>query len=804
MAVGSADDAICLMSEHCVSANAFARLSDLRIKPKKDADMATPNEKSRTITIKTGFEGDQGGATDASAYLFDRSGALIASAPVSKDVAKLTIDALPRGARLLIGPTLEKTERAEPPTIAALERLTAFEPKTRFRPDLDIYDIGKVPELVWPHWPLCRCRVKGRVMVRRTSPGGVVVEAPVCNARVHICEVDRFPWLIERLPDPDIFRLRDELIDIIRQPLPWPPEPVPWRELTTLPGVPLASQVISNGRVGAVVLNPQPLPPRGIVALNPQPLPPLSRIDAVAFNPQPDPPVDPFRDLPKAMQFSLQSHSASIIRRTLLDHIELVRPWICRWPWLHRWFYSCDELRVVTTDDQGRFEATIWYPCHGDKPDLYFWVDYSIGGAWTPVHRPPIPCNVWWDYLCGTEVTITVTDPRVPGCGEVPELFGKQVVVKTIARQVSMGEISRDNSGADPALVGTVKAGWLHPTKESPFGATLEPRVDFGKGLKPAGITHYRWSYRPYGSVDESAWAAIQADVFRHYREIPASVGAPTIYKSARVGPDPAIAGGYFFEVEPALPAGGEDWEVLDESYDLASAYWDTAALMGKYELKLELFRKTGATMTRVDLTAEGVGLNQVTDPAPLTGSTYTATAATPDRTIIDPGTGHIVGYRLALHVDNRTCFGTIETVVVAPGANDTKCGFLEYAPGAAAQISFRASHPGNYAYFDFNVSRVATALPNASADGTVDVAVTTPTGFIRSGDTFSKAVTVASLLNDALPAGETPCTRAAFGQSLSVYALATNGYGRLSGYDAPNTTPPGQIGLRAFAITPA
>ncbi len=768
----------------------------------KDADMATPTEKSRMITIKTGFEGDEGGKADATAYLFDRSGALIASAPVRKDVATLKVETLPRGARLLIGPTLDKTERAEPPTISALERLTAFEPQIRFRPDLEIYDIGKVPEFIWPHWPLCRCRVKGRVMVRRTSPGGVVVEAPVCNARVHICEVDRFPWLIERLPDPDIFRLRDELIDMIRQPLPWPPEPTPWREMTTLPrgGVPLSSQVISNGRTALAALSPQPLPPRGFAMLNPQPLPPLTRLEAVAFNPQPDPPADPFRDLPKAMQFSLQSHSASIIRRGLLDHLELVRPWICYWPWLHRWFYSCDELRVVTTDDQGRFDTTIWYPCLGDKPDLYFWVEYSIGGAWTPVHRPPIPCNVWWNYPCGTDVTITVTDPRVPGCGEVPELFGKQVVVKSIARHVSMGEINRDNSGADLAKAGTVKAGWLHATKESPFGATLEPRVDFGKGLKPAGITHYRWSYRPYGSMDENEWSAIQADVFRHYREIPASSTAPIIYKSERVGPDPAISGGYYFQIEPVLPAGGEDWEVLDESYDLASAYLDTTGLLGKYELKLELFRKTGSTMTRVDLTAEGVGLNEVTDPAPLTGSTYSTMAATSDRTI--KVSGNVVGYRLVLHVDNRPCFGTIDSVSVMPGNNDTKCGFLEYAPGARATVVFRASHPGNFATFNFNVSRVAAPITAASASGLVDAM--TANGFTRSGDQFSNAITVTTLLNEGVVPPDTPCIRAAFGQSLHVHALATNGYGQLTYLDAPNATPPGQIGLRAFAITPA
>ena len=61
------------------------------------------------------------------------------------------------------------------------------------------------------------------------QPGGVIVEAPVCNARVHICEVDRLYWVIARLPSHDIFRLRDDLLDIVRRPLPWPPIPEPGR-----------------------------------------------------------------------------------------------------------------------------------------------------------------------------------------------------------------------------------------------------------------------------------------------------------------------------------------------------------------------------------------------------------------------------------------------------------------------------------------------------------------------------------------------------------------------------------------------
>lgn len=724
------------------------------------------------FTVQAPFDGQPDKPVAAVAYLFDRGGALLASEALSDGRAQFSLRQVPAGARLLIGPALDEAQRATAPTRAMLERLNAYAPEWRFEAGRRIYQIDAIPDHLWRLWYWCRCRVRGRVIKRVALPDGSNLELPVCNARVHICEVDRLWWVIERLPDPDIFRLRDDLLRLIRQPFPWPPEPDPG------PGPdPIASplQVERRARVaaaGAMLRVGQE------VALNPQPLPPLQLPQALASY-----------SVAPALQFALASHSAQVLRRGLLDHIELVRPWICLWPWLHPWYYRCDELRTVITDDDGRFDVSIRYPCHGDKPDLYFWVEYSIGGVWTTVYRPPIPCNIWWDYPCGTEVTITITDPRVHGCSHSPPLPGKQVIVKTIGRQVSMGEIQRAAAGA--AVEGTLQPGWHHPTRESPFGATLDPRVDFGDGLKPAGITHYCWSYRPLGSAGD--WTAIAAPVFRHYREA-SPPGVPPIYKSKKIGPVEGVTG-YFFEIDPDLPDGGEDWEEFDGFFDLASAYWDTAPLAaGKYELKLELFRNIGGNMIRVDLGDEGVELFEVVTPVPTAGTIASAPAVL-DRALMEDGS--LVGYRLVLHTDNRPCFGTIDMVTVAPGEEDQDCGFLEYAPGAMATIRFRASHPANYARFEFDVTRVTTALAAGHSDGLVDDA--SAYGYIRAGDQFAKNVAVTDLL-----AG-TACIRAAFAEVLHVYALATNGYDRLSGLDGPrggHLTPP-QYGLRAFAITP-
>lgn len=724
-----------------------------------------PETDQKTVTFRIGAEGNPEKLIDATLYAFDAQGEMIASAPVRDGVARLDVKPFRlRRARLFVAPALPE-KRGERPTIQALEKLKAYEPSWRFERGRSQYELLPIPEILWPFWLWCSCRVRGRV-VKVETIGGITSEKPVCHARVHICEVDRILWILTKLPDVAIRRLRDELIVAIQRPVaidPNPPDPVVSR----------AARVF--GRLDAVALNPQPLPPRAEVSL------------------------------PLELHGALSSGSTRLMRDALIKHIDLLRLYWCRWSWLdHFYIYDCEELAVIETDEQGRFDTTIWYLC-GDHPDLYFWVEYSIDGAWETVYRPNIRCNTRWNYECGSEVTLKLRDPRVHGCGETREVLGKTVVVKTIGERASMGEIYRGSP--DPAREGQRKEGWHHKTKPSPFGATLDPRVDFGTDLKEAGITHYRWSYRPLGSTLESDWREIQAAVSRHFRIKDVT---PPSYNTVQIGPDNSLAG-YFFLVEPDLPPTGAYWQPRDNR-DLASAHFDTSLLApGKYELKLELFRKVGSTMQRVDLTDESVDLFEVSVATPLPDS-YSSSAATGDRLLINPENGHTVGYRLVVHVDNRPCFGTIEDVTLG-GAAAGRCGFLEYENlSDQARISFRASHPDNFATFKFELVRVATPLPAGSADGLVDDA--TADGFTRTGDTFWKNLPVdippppfpppPSLMRSELPAGEVPCNRAAFAESLHVAALATTGYDRLSSLDAPRPGDPAQVDLRGFAITPA
>ena len=762
-----------------------------------------PQPEAKSVTFKIGVEGKPDGAVDNTLYAFDARGSLVASAPLRDGAAKLDVPASQlRRARLFVAPTLPE-DRAQSPTPQTMERIGAYEPTWRFERERASYELLPIPERLWHLWGWCSCRVRGRVLKVETL-GGVTYERRVCHARVHVCEVDRLPWIILQLPDPVITRLRDELIAAIERPFPVDPNP-PDPPFRIDPGVFAATSRATRaagvlGRLEAVAFNPQPDPPLTARLTN--------ALERVALNPQPLPPKAS-SVMPLELRSALAASSPRLLRDALVANVHLLRPYWCRWDWLEPYirpfYYQCDELAVVETDENGRFDTTVWYRC-GDQPDLYFWVEYSVGGSWETVYHPPIRCNTWWNYVCGSEVTIRLHDPRVRGCDDRPEVLGKKVVVKTIGRQVSMGEIYRQS--AVPALAareGQVREGWIDATKPSPFGATLEPRVDFGSGLAGAGITHYRWSYRTLGSTSEADWRVIDEPVSRHYR-VATPPGSPTIYSSVQIGPDTALTG-YYAIIDPVLPSNGEDWEVLDEGYDLASAHFDTTGLSpGKYELKLELFKIVAGVPQRVVLRAAGapsadVEVYEIIDPAPLVEGSYTTTPPTADR-LLNDASANTVAYRLVLHVDNRVCFGTINDVTVN-GIPAGRCGFLEYnALTDTANVSFRASHPANFASFSFELVRVTTQVAEGTASGLVDDA--TAGGFARTGDTFSTTppLSIDTLMRSGLPPGETPCVRAAFAEWLHVYALATNGYDRLSGLDAPRPGDPAQVHLRAFAIT--
>jgi len=709
------------------------------------------------------------------AYVFDVRGELLERADVRDGQVDLNLPKDgPGRMRVFIAPADEKLE-ARKPTPAMLERLGAYEPV--LQTDGALLNRIEIPAAILRFWPFCFCWVRGRVV--RLSDNRAV-----CNARVHICEVDRIPWLISRLPDLDVLRLREDLLQIIRNP-PVPkrppipdPDPGPYIpagvpsslqrsafRFTSESGSPLSSQLDSAG--SRVSLNPQPLPPRARLAANPQPLPPESI------------------QLSAELHAALRSPSTLIVRKTLVENWKILIPWICYWPYW--WgFFRCDEMAVVTTDGQGRFETIVFYPCGGDRPDLYFWVEYDFGSGFEIVYRPWIACHTYWDYACGSEITIRVADPRVPGCGDEPDLPGCQVVVLSIGQQIAVRQVQ--TAGNE----GLTNGG-------QPFGTTLEPRVDFSRSelITNKNVPYYRWSYRrlsgPDGisstvdatSVPLNSWAVMNRDVYRHYK-----VG--TTFPSDFMGPMPTSGPGAapvanLFRIRPLLPPAGNEWVVLNENIDLATAYFDTASLAGspasgppwpddlaagRYEMKLELFDSAGAL---VDWTAKGIDLRITDQDAPFgTGTITTSPAPAYNRIFAGANT---IGFRMVVRVDNNRCSAEILPVggTVTP---DPVCGFHNYnLPSDLAALSFIARHPNNFADYSFVTTRgPGPSIPDASTSGTAGEAGTN--GFSEVADfTYLKNVVIATLLG--------PCSNAAYSERLDVTAMATNGYSTVSGYNA-------------------
>src|SRR6188508_713184 len=147
-------------------------------------------------------------------YAFDARGELIHRAEISDGKVELPLS--PRAlykARVLIAPVDAKTSQDDL-TAERLQRLGAYEPVLHIGDKL--VDRIDIPGSIIDLWPFCFCWVRGKVV--RNIDNRVV-----CNARVHICEVDRIRWWILNLVDSNIFKLRDDLLDVLRNPpIRWP------------------------------------------------------------------------------------------------------------------------------------------------------------------------------------------------------------------------------------------------------------------------------------------------------------------------------------------------------------------------------------------------------------------------------------------------------------------------------------------------------------------------------------------------------------------------------------------------------
>jgi len=737
------------------------------------------------LSFALAFGGAKSGEVlpDAVAYAFDVTGGFIAQAPVKGERAGLT---LPRRmanqtVRLFIGPPMRKAVK---PTVSAVTRLGAYEMRQRVGPDLEPIHFP-IPDPIWRCWFFCECVVTGQLVTTVTLPDGSSQQLPVCNSQVNICEVWAWERIIPLLPDPILTRLRDEVVAAVLNPIP-SPGPVE----TGAGG--LAGLALRTAPARAAAIPPL-RPPGSSIAARPRrtaarssavQAPSAATLDAATFG---------------QVSALARSASADEIASRLIDLFPIYIDWFCWWDWLEPWLYV-DCFETVQTDDNGNFFATVWYPCCGPTPNLYFSAQQLQAGNWVTIYDPWVRCGTWWNYACGTSVTLNVTDPSAIPCYppvsvNPPAGADNWVLVTAVGGAWVWGNPSGPISSG---CLASPPVGWLQPdgltdygsVVGAPFGGYLGFRSGASISIPNPGMMYYRWSYRANGASD---WSYMSDTVVRHYvKETPPAL--PT-FPVEVMGPMTVSGVPYLYMFKPlnAPPPAPSDppgtvtyWPTDDLFADIYSGYLDTTALpggaaatAGLYQIKLEVFDASANPVVPGPTTFSFI-LPCYVDPS----GDVTARSADPSELDTDGG------FIFSLHIDNNPCGANIDPPAISGGGVVDTCGFLNYSSTAnAISIDFEATQLNGFATFGFEIIRGITDVGYDASGYVWDTADGVYTAPIETGDFTSNGLTVGDLLGS--------CVNGAFAEVLNVYATATTGWGdSITAYDASF--------VRAFALAAA
>ncbi len=752
------------------------------------------------IVLPVSFENKPQEDIPLMAFLFSRNGQLLEKTAVQKNAVEFkTYNKNPKELRLFIAPAAGNKINSVI-TIADLERFKPYEAVLNFdaRGALNILPI---PDYLSKLWYLRICRIRGKV-IKNFSIGNITQDRGICNARVHICEVDRIWWWIYKIPDHIILKIPDIMLNP-RWPIPVPePGPDP-------------SPVFSE-------LNPQPLPPADV------------RNNFAAFNAVSEfktaqsfttqqakeftsaaftvPAADAIQQAQTAFQSlpeiknQLLSGNIATIRKTVVDYYHLFHPYFCYIPWLWPYFYRCDEIDTVYTDLNGNFDTNYWYWWDGDAPDIYFWVEYLIDGVWTTVYKPAIPCHTYWNYACGSLVTIRVTDARVRWeCNDVLE--GDIIWVKTIGSSASVVHTRQTDlhtvvQGKNFNRIGLSDVSvWASPNAvgdyRRPFGSTLGFVIQFGSGLPANGMYYYRWSYRKIKNADLSN-VAFSLPVSLH--------GGQALYKSYTYEYFDMLMhkhiGANSFKLGPVSKNGMDDLYIIPPAYPTAAPVsapelnplWDQNTLSvsfdssklsnGLYEFMLELFDFNGNKLGAIPKQ-----LFQVPDY-----NSFAPSVDAPDQYLVLNGAANADAYKMVARIDNSACQADVYKIKVNGSEVTTDCcGFVPYPPNASIEVAFRAYHPQNFATFGFTVQKGTCSDPAQSTLTNAGGMVIGDAGVYNRDNSsiYRHTFTPGQLLGICSEGG-----KAAFAEQLGVSVLTTNGSNQLYFLDAS--------GLAAFALEPA
>lgn len=704
------------------------------------------------------------------AYAFSSDGQLLATAPL-KDNAKVTLripapDNRDR-VRVLVGPAHEE----ESITYDDLMRRESQQQWLMVNPKDGAKELSfRVFPPIWQCWFLKPCVVRGKLL-KRITIGGTPVEYPVCNATVDIYEVDPLHILIPKLPDNIIDRFRE--IFVRPHPWPWPPEidlpPIPW------PGP---------------VPDPVPFERRMMMAASGTLADTTPTLDAAKT-------LDQIANATE-LKYLAQVGSRLQFQKALIDNAIIIRPLLC---WFFPMLVTKQKVATATTDACGKFQTVFFRSCNDtDIPDLYFKAHQRLFGFFDiTIYEPlPVSCYTYWDYICGTEVTLYTSHPLAHICSPCPPVIGPANWVAFLA--IGAHALSHIYGTAPSLQASTNDTNRGLTDSGAPWGALLRPRVEFSTALQALGVKYYQISWRKGDSGD---FAPLTGAVYHYYRhDVNTPSGPMPAWTPYMLGPKDVDDGAghkvpYLFEIPYPSVAPEGVWDAPPHISEIVehfgNAKFPTKEIApgmtydangntigtdtsGKYQLKLDLFDAHGQPINIAALGIQYV----VPDVPDLTGTIYTTPAA--PLGLVD-GNSMII----TLHVDNNPCFAAIDAPTIGAASADPCCGVLKYNDGDSVTMNWQAIHPHGFAKYHFGVVRGANSVMQLPSPGGWDPV---------DGGFFTTTRSVFNLLNDNLPAGCAVggCPVAGFSENLYVDATATNGWTHELGYDAHS--------VRAFVLS--
>ncbi|MBS1730894.1 MAG: hypothetical protein JSS67_08975 [Bacteroidetes bacterium] len=725
---------------------------------------------------------DKETAGNAKAYLLDNQGNLIEKVSLSKGetTLKSVPEKLGKGTRLMIGSDIPKEFQNQKITSSFLLKMGAKEVPFHLSTGNKLL-LPILPKFPFPlfHW----CNIKGSLS-KTFSIDNIPEVQPVCEARVHICEVDPFVWWWQKVPDPVFLDLINKLKTVVQIPKPIPdPGPIKPQISPSAIRPDIQSHVVKT--ISGKINNPE-----------------LKNFSTSAIHLSSATKLESLPVLPDIVKNGIMSPSLTVAQNTIINNLHLLHPYFCLWPIFWPWLYRCDEIAVVTTDCLGKFEFPYFYFENGDKPDIYIWVEVNINGEWITVYKPSLPCGTYWDYACGTDINVRLTDSRIRPCVCNP-IQGNIIWMKNVNTGTSIRAIQQNSasSGNQENAVGLNNYfSEFGNFKISPFGSTFPFIIQFGNGYPNSAATHYRWKYKRVkdaflNNVSEG-YAYLEGELFKNYTyQLPNGNFAT---KSFRLGAD--YDAGIPKYIIPHVHATDDVPESTAEwNQDTYSIYINSPNFSnGLYEFVFELTDNAG-NLIPVNANDYVVTRNDAVDPPKTFPDEVTIHAdGLPENYLIKNFGGQATGFRFLLRIDNQHCYANIIDALVGSGSTDTACGFGHFNDANHhARLRFFAGHPQNFGVYHFNVTKGNSG----------DVAVADSKGLLKSpGNGYSLSIDVpdadhGSALEDLyhnqfnVDTLLNGCPQAAFAEILGVWSTHTDGTNHLYNLDASDTA--------AIAIAP-